>query len=139
MSDWPPNPNSKPPQHRGDAPLNQGDALHVLEKAVLASVQEQRRTRRWGIFFKLLTFAYILLLFVILGRGCALGQSANNASIGSSTAHLAVVDIDGTIGSGANDVNSEDVSEALERAFAASGSKAVALKINSPGGSPVQS
>ena len=139
MSDWPPNPNSKPAQNHNNAPLNQSDALQVLEKAVLASVQEQRRTRRWGIFFKLLTFAYILLLFVILGRGCAVGQSGSNASIGSSSAHLAVVDIDGTIGSGSNDVNSEDVSDALERAFAASGSKAVALKINSPGGSPVQS
>lgn len=28
----------------------------LLEKALLSSVQEQRRSRRWGIFFKLLTF-----------------------------------------------------------------------------------
>lgn len=38
----------------------------LLEKTLLASVQEQRRSRRWGIFFKLLTFVYlfgVLLLF----------------------------------------------------------------------------
>ena len=31
----------------------------LLEKALLSSVQEQRRSRRWGIFFKLLTFFYL--------------------------------------------------------------------------------
>ena len=31
----------------------------LLEKAVLSSVTEQRRTRRWGIFFKILTFTYL--------------------------------------------------------------------------------
>lgn len=31
----------------------------LLEKALLSSVQEQRRSRRWGIFFKLLTFIYL--------------------------------------------------------------------------------
>ena len=31
----------------------------LLEKTLLASVQEQRRSRRWGIFFKLLTFVYL--------------------------------------------------------------------------------
>ena len=41
----------------------------LLEKAVLAGVQEQRRSRRWGIFFKLLTFVYLfgaLALFLSL-------------------------------------------------------------------------
>lgn len=145
MSDWPPKPDSSqsprspdprlPEQHGS---VTQGDALQVLEKAVLASVQEQRRARRWSIFFKLLAFAYLLLLFMIVGRGCST-RDGSAVSVGSTSPHLAVVDIDGTIGAGANDVNSEDVSEALEKAFNASGSKAIALKINSPGGSPVQS
>lgn len=41
----------------------------LLEKTLLAGVQEQRRARRWGIFFKLLTFAYLfgaLMLFTPL-------------------------------------------------------------------------
>jgi protease-4 len=36
----------------------------LLEKTLLASVQEQRRSRRWGIFFKLLT------LCICLARYC---------------------------------------------------------------------
>ena len=35
----------------------------VLEKLALSAVQEQRRARHWGIFFKTLTFGY---LFIIL-------------------------------------------------------------------------
>ena len=140
MSDWPPKPNSSNSSDstRSSTTPPQGEAWQILEKAVLASVEEQRRARRWNIFFKLLAFAYILLIFTIMGRGCSLSKGTN-ATVGSSAAHLALINIDGTIGAAANQVNSEDVSESLERAFAASGSKAVVLKINSPGGSPVQS
>ncbi|XID75515.1 signal peptide peptidase SppA [Alkanindiges sp. WGS2144] len=140
MSDWPPNPNSQntPPSNNPSSMPPPGEAWQILEKAVLASVEEQRRARRWNIFFKLLGFGYLLLIFLILGRGCSTGEGGK-VVVGSSSPHLAVVEIDGTIGAGTNNVNSEDVSEALEKAFSASGSKAVALKINSPGGSPVQS
>ena len=68
MSDWPPQP------HNDNSNLNKqvtGKEWEILEKAVLASVEEQRRTRRWGIFFKFLTFAYILFLLVVMGRGCS--------------------------------------------------------------------
>ncbi len=51
-----------------------------------------------------------------------------------------MVDIVGTIDASSNQsVNSEDTNKALKRAFEASNSKAIALNINSPGGSPVQS
>jgi protease-4 len=140
MSDWPPNPNSMPktptPHNQQQAP--QGEAWQILEKAVLASVQEQRRSRRWGIFFKFLTFAYLLFLFLMLGRGCSVGGGATS-SIGSASPHLAVINIEGAIGSGSNNVNSNDVIESLDKAFQSTTSKAIALNINSPGGSPVQS
>lgn len=143
MSDWPPSPNSDSnPKHNAPLPstnsISQSDAVNILEKAVLASVQEQRRARRWSIFFKLLGFGYLLLVLLLLGRGCSMSKTGSGA-VGASTEHLAVIDIDGTIGTGNNSVNSEDVADALEKAFKASGSKAIALKINSPGGSPVQS
>ena len=51
-------------------PVNESNedrtSLKLLEKTLLAGVQEQRRARRWGIFFKLLTFVYLfgaLLIF----------------------------------------------------------------------------
>ncbi|MDQ1210185.1 protease-4 [Acinetobacter baylyi] len=133
MSDWPPKPQNEVQNSNNKT----GQEWQILEKAVLASVEEQRRTRRWGIFFKFLTFLYLLFVFVLLGRGCTTSESSGGTS--SSTAHLAVVNIIGTIDSSNQSVNSEDTNKALERAFEAKNSKAVALNINSPGGSPVQS
>ncbi|HAB92082.1 MAG TPA: S49 family peptidase, partial [Pseudomonas sp.] len=61
----------------------------LLEKAVLSSVTEQRRTRRWGIFFKILTFTYLfgaLALFSPLMSG---GKGV------SSGAHTALIEVRG--------------------------------------------
>lgn len=133
MSDWPPKPNNEVPS----SDSRSGKEWQILEKAVLASVEEQRRSRRWGIFFKCLTFAYILLLLLMMGRGCTTATTSGAGS--SSNAHLAVIDIVGTIDSSDRSVNSEDTNKALKRAFEAKNSQAIVLNINSPGGSPVQS
>lgn len=133
MSDWPPKPNNEVPNSDNNA----GKEWQILEKAVLASVEEQRRSRRWGIFFKFLTFAYILLVLLMMGRGCS---TATNSGVGSaSSPHIAVVDIVGTIDSSERSVNSADTNKSLKRAFESKSSQAVVLNINSPGGSPVQS
>ena len=135
MSDWPPKPQNE------STNLNNvtGKEWQILEKAVLASVEEQRRSRRWSIFFKCLGFAYLLIVLIAMSKGCSTSTEKSTSSIGSS--HLAIVDIVGTIDSsaGQSTVNSEDTNKALKRAFEASGSKAIVLNINSPGGSPVQS
>ncbi len=133
MSDWPPKPNNEVPS----SDSRSGKEWQILEKAVLAFVEEQRRSRRWGIFFKCLTFAYILLLLLMMGRGCTTATTSGAGS--SSNAHLAVIDIIGTIDSSDRSVNSEDTNKALKRAFEAKNSHAIVLNINSPGGSPVQS
>ena len=62
----------------------------VIEKLALEALKEQRRARRWGIFFKLLTFAYITFLAIALfdwGRGDGL----------ASDKHTALVDVAGVI------------------------------------------
>ncbi|MCH7313666.1 signal peptide peptidase SppA [Acinetobacter sp. ANC 3882] len=135
MSDWPP----KPQNESANSNNVTGKEWQILEKAVLASVEEQRRSRRWGIFFKCLGFAYLLIVLLAMTKSCTTSSDKSTTSISSN--HLAVVDIVGTIDSsaGQSTVNSEDTNKALKRAFEASGSKAVALNINSPGGSPVQS
>ena len=38
----------------------------ILEKVATASVIEQRKARRWGIFFKFLTFAYLFMIVAAL-------------------------------------------------------------------------
>ncbi len=134
MSDWPPK-----PQNSSNSEPVKGQEWHILEKAVMASVEEQRRSRRWGIFFKCLSFGYLFFIIVLMTRSCS--NNVENTSSGPSmnAEHVAVVDIIGTIDAGDRNVNSENTNKALQRAFEASGSKAVVLNINSPGGSPVQS
>ncbi|MGP9689247.1 signal peptide peptidase SppA [Psychrobacter sp. AOP22-C1-C5] len=144
MPNWPPDPNKRP-DNSPNQPVSMqqpnppsGQEWRVLENTLLASVVEQRRARRWSIFFKLLTFGYLLLLFLILGRGCTSKAPAGLDGVDTSKPHLAVVELQGVISSG-DVANAYDVNEALTRAFENSNSTAVALEINSPGGSPVQS
>ncbi|WP_442768222.1 signal peptide peptidase SppA [Acinetobacter bohemicus] len=136
MSDWPPKPENDIQNTQHNTQNITGKEWHILEKAVLASVEEQRRARRWGIFFKCLTFAYILFVLVLMGKSCSTSTTDPTAT---TTSHIAVVDIIGTIAADKQSVNSADTVKALKKAFESKQSQAVVLNINSPGGSPVQS
>lgn len=105
----------------------------LLEKTLLAGVQEQRRARRWGIFFKSLTFLY---LFVALALFSPLLQLGDGAEGGDS--HTAVINVRGMIAD-QEQASADNIVGALRAAFEDSGTRAVVLRINSPGGSPVQS
>lgn len=150
-NNWPPNPNSSPnsnpppnppPSNQNPTPIQMpqqyvGKEWQLLEKTLLASIEEQKRARRWSIFFKLLTFGYVLLLGVVMAKGCT--HSAKNLdNLDKTKPHLAVIDVNGVI-SADKDANSERINKALTKAFDNEQAKAVALRINSPGGSPVQS
>ena len=103
----------------------------VLEKLVFATVQEQRAHRRWSIFFKI--FSLLIVLFALW----VFYDYNNMGDTETLGRHTALIDISGTIeseGSGSAAV----VIPALDKAFSDSGSVAVVLHINSPGGSPVQ-
>ncbi|GAC1031247.1 signal peptide peptidase SppA [Pseudomonas sp. No.21] len=105
----------------------------MLEKAVLAGVQEQRRSRRWGIFFKVLTFLY---LFVALALFSPLFDLQKTAARGEN--HTALVEVKGMI---ADDeaASADNIVGSLRAAFEDPKTKGIVLRINSPGGSPVQS
>ncbi|MDE2365687.1 MAG: S49 family peptidase [Betaproteobacteria bacterium] len=103
----------------------------VLEKLALSSLQEQRRARHWSIFFKSLTFIYLfILLFYGLGW-----FSQNEMSI--SGKHTALVDLRGVI-SPDTISSAENINTGLQHAFKDKKTQGVILRINSPGGSPVQ-
>lgn len=108
----------------------------TLEKLVLAQVTEQRRARRWGIFFKLLVFIYLFALLLLI-RGPDLGLADLFDRDKEPTEHVAVVDIEGLIASAAT-ANAEDINKTLRKAFEDDDTRAVMLRINSGGGSPVQ-
>jgi len=104
----------------------------LIEKMVSQLGVEQRRSRRWGIFFKLLTFIYLFLLFGLMS------QSLNDTNLGMGGSFTALVDVRGVIAD--EEMASADmIVTGLRNAFEAEGTQAVVLRINSPGGSPVQS
>ena len=102
----------------------------TLEKIALSAVKEQRRSRHWSIFFKSLTFIYLFLLLFY-----AMDWIGDEAS--ATGDHTALIDIQGVIGS-EDEVNADDVISSLQTAFDNKHTKGVILRINSPGGSPVQ-
>ena len=93
-------------------------------------VKEQRRTRRWSIFFKLLTFAYLAFFLWAFVDWKATGDIV-------SKPHTALVELRGLIAEG-TDADAEEINGLLQSAFEDKNTKGVILEINSPGGTPVQ-
>lgn len=105
----------------------------VIEKLVFATLNEQKSSRRWGIFFKLLAFTYLLAVLLI-----AVYPKLKVEMHGSGTRHVAVVDVQGVIAEG-EAASASSVIEGLQNAVKDKDTKGIILNINSPGGSPVQS
>lgn len=103
----------------------------VLEKLAFSAIEEQRKTRRWGIFFKLMTFAY---LAIVLGL---LAYPNFEADMKTTTQHAAVIDVLGIIAEG-EAANADTIIEGLRDAIKDKNTKGIILNINSPGGSAVQ-
>ena len=104
----------------------------LVNRLAGAALKEQRRARQWGIFFKLLTFAYVTFLLVMFV------DWEGRAEMASGKKHTAMVELNGTIAPG-SDASAEKVVAALQAAFKDKNTQGVVLRINSPGGSPVQS
>ncbi len=104
---------------------------NLLGKLAESSLVEQRRARRWGVFFKLAFLAYAIVLLFVLVMG-------NTEDTLSDEPFTALVTLDGAIMSDTR-ANADTVIEGLREGFESEHSKAVILRINSPGGSPVQS
>ncbi len=105
----------------------------LLERLSTAALHEQRRARRWGIFFKLLIFTYLFLLVFMAMQDQDLGDASAKGKD-----HVAMVEVNGLI-SDATKANADNIIEGLRDAFEDEKTKGVVLRINSPGGSPVQS
>lgn len=102
----------------------------LIEKLAMGALKEQRRARLWGIFWKLLTFAYLTVIILLAVDWKDTGDA-------KSGRHTALVEIKGLIAPGA-DASAEKVALALQSAFKDKNTQGVVLRINSPGGSPVQ-
>lgn len=107
-------------------------AIQALKEVALEGIKEQRRARRWGIFFKLFFVAYFLVFLVAI-----LGIDSADSKLTTAKEITAVVDINGIIMDGAM-ASAELVIPGLQDAFEDERTKGIILRINSPGGSPVQ-
>jgi protease-4 len=128
MSDEWKSPSSPERDDTGDA-----KSWKLLEKTLLASVQEQRRSRRWGIFFKSLTFLYLFGALALFSPLMDFGKGGSR-----STSHTALIEVKGMIAD-TEAASADNIVGSLRAAFEDEKTKGVILRINSPGGSPVQS
>ncbi|MCG5535027.1 signal peptide peptidase SppA [Ectothiorhodospira mobilis] len=103
----------------------------ALRDIALAGLKERRTARRWGIFFKLLGFGYLLFLLLVLMDALPTGEGPARGP------HTALVDLKGMIAD-ETPASADRMVSGLEKAFEDDNTRAVLLRINSPGGSPVQ-
>jgi protease IV len=120
MSETVENPNQGPHWER-----------QLLEKIAFTTMQEQRLKRRWGIFFKLAFLAYLVAVLVLVVDWGGSEKLADGK-------HTALINVRGTIDA-TGDASAEKINGALQSAFDDKGTAGVIMRINSPGGSPVQS
>ena len=109
-------------------------AIEALKDVAMAGIKEQRSSRRWSIFFKILSLLVLLLLIgamfgALAGKDKRLTAAAN---------YTAVVDVQGVILQGA-EASADNIIPALQEAFEDPKATGVLIRCNSPGGSPVQS
>lgn len=104
----------------------------TLEKLLFNTLKEQRAKRRWGIFFKFLFF--LIFISFLIGIG---SNSTNLSQVVKTKPHIGLIDIRGIIDEDAP-AAADNVIESLHNAFEDKNTQAVILRINSPGGSPVQ-
>lgn len=106
----------------------------LLERLLLAQAEEQKRARRWNMVRRGLTL-------VVIAWVAYLGFSSTHSwhsPVDTTTPHTAVVNLSGVI-EAKGEVDAMAIMDALRAAFEAHGSAGVVLRMNSPGGSPVQS
>ena len=110
---------------------NQNWERELLEKLASGSFEESRKARRWGLFFKLFTVAYLMVLLMIYLAG-----HVNEKALASK--YTTLVELNGIIEAD-GETNADKVITGLRGAFEDKAAVGVILRANSPGGSPVQS
>ncbi|MEW6353636.1 MAG: signal peptide peptidase SppA [Pseudomonadota bacterium] len=118
------------PENTQRAPANSAWERDVINRLLFAGLNEQRRARRWNIFFKSLLFLYLFLLLIMYMPG----TWTKSVAVGK---HTALVEVRGVIADDA-EASADNIITGLRAAFKDGNTAGVILRINSPGGSPVQ-
>ncbi len=124
--------NQEPdPSTLQDTPAAAQPERQVLETLAMELLREQRASRRWRIFFRFATLAVMLV-----GVWAAFDLTGSPKQV--STRHTALIEIEGEIDADSSTGSVSSILPALNDAFSDSGSVGIILRMNSPGGSPVQ-
>ena len=97
--------------------------------------EDYMKDRKWRRIFKVI----LLALFVVYVLSAIFTVSGNGNAVNANQPHTAVIELNGVISLAKGDVSADRMNASLRRAFNSKYSKGVVLRINSPGGSPVQS
>jgi protease-4 len=101
-----------------------------VEQMVHEFVQERRSERRWRNFWRLAwLLAFLVLAWALFSQG--------HKAAAPATPHTALIEVRGEIAAD-TEASAENLVGALRSAFEDKGAQAIVLRINSPGGSPVQ-
>ena len=119
------------PQATSNAPATAGAWDNVAQTFAHDYLRDRRSERRWRVFFRLAW----LLLFAVVAWSLVVARGHGTVPTGP---HTALIEVRGEIAAGA-EASAENLFPGLKSAFEDAGSKAVVLRFNSPGGSPVQS
>lgn len=104
----------------------------LLEKTLSDNLIEKRRTRRWKIFFRLVTFSFIF----VIAAGWFLRSDLPDVNLDSDV--VAMIPMRGVIGAD-SEIESYEFVGLLDSAYQNSQLTGVVIEMNSPGGSPVHS
>ncbi|MDR3441435.1 MAG: S49 family peptidase [Legionella sp.] len=117
-----------------DLPSNSNsntDSQALLNQIIIDYIKEQKRKRRWRLFMR------AIYLFLIAGVVYLVFSNSNDDTGTNTKPHVGLIDINGEM-SDSKPANADDFVKGLESAYKNSGLKALIIRINSPGGSPVQ-
>ncbi len=127
----PPPQSSEPPEPPAPSAEDEGRwQRDLLNRLAFASLAEQRRARRWNMAFRFGLLAYLVVLLLVYLPGDWFESEEDEP-------HTALVDVRGVIADG-SDASADLIVSGLQAAFENDQTRGVILRINSPGGSPVQ-
>lgn len=103
----------------------------LLQQIALEYLKEKKRKRHWKIIYR----TFFILVIALMTYLFLSSSSDDNAT--RNKPHVALIDIQGVMSDNSMS-KADNIAESLSMAYHDKGTKAIILRINSPGGSPVQ-
>lgn len=109
----------------------QPDAQTLLNSIIMDYMKESKWKKRWRWFMRIL-----FLTLILTAVWFAVSEDTEERG-GHNKPHVGVIDLNGEIFDG-KEASADDFAKGMDSAYKNKGLKALILRINSPGGSPVQ-